>query len=381
MRCKLAWIAILLCTGCGGGSSKSAADASTDTGATTDAPTGQVFCDSVSQQGCGDGQKCTWVTIPSMDLGGELTCVPDGNVPLGGTCIQGTPGATTGYDNCAKGGLCSNGTCVELCGDTPGDTCPSDRICQIAPPVPVCVPACDPVKQLDPDYTDCPAGDGCYLRTFDGKALCLAVPAEAATQKQDDACYSPFGTAACADNGCAAGYQGLLAPDFQCSAFCAPANNYKTSHNQLIGIAPDVCSAAHMGKSGSECRFLQGIYFGDPIPPTYGTCTDVSAWGTCANYDPQGMVNTYNTAYTSAPGNATARAAAGHKALCQFCGLNATTCQGTIAPQCASAGCLDRTTQDGFDAMYLGPPGSAPARPIREMAVEQVRERAQAMAR
>jgi hypothetical protein len=348
-------------------------------GAIADAPTGQVFCDTVSQHGCAAGQKCTWVTIPSMQRGGEVTCVPDGSVPLGGACTEGTPGETTGYDNCAKGGLCSNGSCVELCGDSPGDTCPSERICNDAPPVPFCVPKCDPVTQLDPDYADCASGEGCYLRPFDGKAMCQPVPAAAATQKQDDVCYSPFGTAACAENGCAAGYQGLLPPDDQCSAYCAPANSYKGSRSQLIGIAPDVCTAAHMGKSGSECRFLQGIYFADPIPPTYGTCTDVSEWGTCADYDPQGMVDAYNTAYTGAAGNATAKAAAGHKALCQFCGLSATTCQGTIAPQCASTGCLDRTTQATFDAMYLGPPGSARASHIQAMALEQVRERAQAV--
>jgi hypothetical protein len=391
MRRNLTLMVIVLSTACGGGGKSTSdaqmvADSSKVTDAGTDAATG---CDPATQAGCDAHQKCTWVTISLMPAVGNAACVPDGTAPIGAPCTQGPPGEATGYDDCVKGGICLNGSCVSLCTNSPNDTCGTGLVCcapflecKAAAPVPVCVPACNPVTQTDPNYMDCPAGDGCYLDTWSGKASCQYVPAMAATQKQDDVCYSPFGPQACADNGCAGGYDGVLPLDpsgkFLCSAFCAPANNYKGSHPSLAGIPPHDCSAGRIGKGGTQCRFIQTIRVSDPISAAYGTCVDTSTWGTCSNFDPQGMVHAYNTAFTNTAGDQTAKAAAGKAAVCQFCGLDA-SCQGTYAPQCRGAGCIDRATEAVFDAMYLGPSGMMIARHIRAMAVQQLRERAHAV--
>ena len=64
---------------------------------------GGASCDVVMQTGCGAGEKCT-----------ADGCMPDGSVPLGGSCaVRG------GLDECAGGTYCSGGACTAF-GDAAG---------------------------------------------------------------------------------------------------------------------------------------------------------------------------------------------------------------------------------------------------------------------
>jgi hypothetical protein len=190
-----------------------------------------------------------------------------------------------------------------------------------------------------------------------GKGICDSVPAMAASQKQDAVCYTQFGPQTCAMNGCAPGYESFFldpsGTSFLCAAYCSPANSYKSAVTALAGNAPDDCSVERTGASGYQCRFIQDWYPDTPTPSGYGVCLDPAAWGDCAEYDPQGIVDVYNTAYANTAGNAAAKSAAASKAFCNYCGLDA-TCHGTLAPRCLNNGCIDQDTEAAFDAMLLG---------------------------
>ena len=105
-----------------------------------DAPDIVIECDCnvLTQTGCAVGQKCQWVfdqTTPTPL--GHITCVPDGTVPVAGSCTYGPivtpdPGSCVSgsYDTCAGGGQCWNGTCEAICdphGGAPG--CGSGQSC------------------------------------------------------------------------------------------------------------------------------------------------------------------------------------------------------------------------------------------------------------
>jgi len=359
---------IVVCA-CRGGQLGSDGGVSQDGASSGDAVFGS--CDTASQAGCAAGLKCTWV-----EALGRPGCVPDGTQPIGAACED----QPAGYDNCVKGGLCSGGTCAQLCASSPDDTCDATMVCNTEAnphPLPICVSTCNPDTQLSADYTDCPAGQGCYLDPFVGKPICDAVPAMAATRKQGAVCYSPYGPLVCAMNGCSAGYASFfLDPDnsFLCGAFCAPANSYIGAQTALLGIAPDDCSASRIGVSGTECRFIQHWYPDTPTPSAYGICIATASWGSCATFDPQGMVDAYNTAYTNATGDADAKAAAGNAAFCSYCGLDA-SCHGTLAARCTDNGCIDKATEASFGAMYLGQSGPEMARRIQALATPRARAR------
>jgi hypothetical protein len=327
-------------------------------GAIVVADAAPAFCDTGTQWGCGAGEKCTWV--PAL---GRPACTPDGSVGIGAACR-----ATAISDNCARGGYCADGTCVQLCVSSPMDSCSQFTVCDVVNPphpIPYCVPRCNPVLQLDPGYDECPAGSACYMDPFVGKALCVTADAAAADRGQDAVCYSSDPNV-CPMTGCAPGYESFLPPTslgFECGAFCTPSNSYKGSAGTPLGIAPDDCGAARIGTAGTECRFIQHWYPDSPIPSIYGVCLDTATWGDCVDFDPQGMVDAYNTVYAATPGDATTKADAAEAAFCAYCGLDS-SCHGTLAARCNNAGCIDLATQASFDAMY-GATGAMVARRIQ----------------
>ncbi|HEU5060990.1 MAG TPA: hypothetical protein VFU21_30880, partial [Kofleriaceae bacterium] len=79
-------------------------------------------CNPVTQEGCADGEKCSWLVVQEDPFLGRTDCVPDGTVAVGDACTEGTPGEETGFDNCAAGGLCLGEICRTICNIDP-DTC------------------------------------------------------------------------------------------------------------------------------------------------------------------------------------------------------------------------------------------------------------------
>src|SRR5688500_6936904 len=60
--------------------------------ASTVAPDGSPeasACNPVTQQGCAEGEKCSWIVAQvAPTFLGQTACVRDGNVPLGGACTD-----------------------------------------------------------------------------------------------------------------------------------------------------------------------------------------------------------------------------------------------------------------------------------------------------
>jgi hypothetical protein len=83
---------------------------------------GGESCNPITQQGCAEGERCTFVRFCVVPAGGQTDCVPDGTVEEGGACVAGIPGPDTGYDDCVRGAICVDGTCHSICAIEP-DTC------------------------------------------------------------------------------------------------------------------------------------------------------------------------------------------------------------------------------------------------------------------
>src|SRR5574338_400274 len=133
---KLALGALLigLLAACGGDDGKNGKIMPLDGGA--DAPS-TMTCNPLTQAGCAANEKCTWLIDATMpQYVGHVGCAPDGDVAVDGECTYGAASAT-GYDNCAKGSVCSQyrtpgnaGVCKQLCdqqGGTP--TCDASHVC------------------------------------------------------------------------------------------------------------------------------------------------------------------------------------------------------------------------------------------------------------
>lgn len=151
---------------CGGGDSNGKIklpDAST-----VDTPT---QCNPLTQAGCAAGEKCTWIIdVATADqYVGHLGCAPDGTAAVGDACTFGAAGAT-GYDDCAKGGVCSQygqpgqaGICKQVCDQQGGQpTCDDTHVCvtyadlfDVGENLPaaggVCDLACNPLDDNDFD--------------------------------------------------------------------------------------------------------------------------------------------------------------------------------------------------------------------------------------
>jgi hypothetical protein len=194
--------------GCGGGSGDDDddivfVDAGPDSGSDIDAG---GLCNAVSQTGCPDGQRCTFI-IDDVDSGsGHIGCADDGTQAIGDTCTRSEEVGVA--DDCAKGGYCYNGTCRDIC-TTLNDTCEGqcgDFVDGNGNPLPIewCLLACDPLAA--PGETGACAADneGCYLSNGDGVCLRYVnefLPGEACTYTNDCApggqCFGPAGAGTC----------------------------------------------------------------------------------------------------------------------------------------------------------------------------------------
>ena len=274
-------------------------------------------CNPVTNQGCDAGEKCSWLVVSEDPFLGRTDCVPDGTVAVGGECTEGTPGETTGYDDCAAKGLCLNGTCRAICTIDP-DTCGDGFACSSYTNtfsddpnenLGVCDPTCDPVAQDCEDTTQ-----GCYLQLFNGKATCAA-PAPGAEEITQGMVCDNDGSR-CYLNGCAIGYGGFLYNGMnmprKCTAFCSPVETYiddpdgggtGTAHpgSDANGAPPADCSATRIMATGHQCRFFQSYFvdmnfnYLDYISDTYGFCTPkTDIFGDCTKFSEEWFLKEYD---------------------------------------------------------------------------------------
>jgi hypothetical protein len=163
---RLGSIVVLLACGagsaCGGG-----AELQTDAGPDIN---GDLACDPVLQNGCGDGLRCTLI-VSDPDAGpGRPGCFAQGSLDVGQDCVS--PTVSGAADDCRAGSYCYVGKCHEMC-NVGGAGC-SDGTCIGFANLEfdLCLPNCDPLAQ---DCPDTPGGSpqGCYLTTTG--SVCAAI--------------------------------------------------------------------------------------------------------------------------------------------------------------------------------------------------------------
>jgi hypothetical protein len=294
---------------------------------------GSTLCSPLSQTGCQANEKCTWIvdaTVPQYV--GHIGCVPDGTALIGAACMYGAAGAT-GYDNCAKGGVCSAyetpmtaGVCKQICDDQGGNPmCDSTHACVTDPMLfstgatspqaaGACEPTCDPLADNDFDGSGSAfartgsacgsAENGCYGMPK------TSPPATAFTCMSDLNYTIPLrhrsectSATECADrdgtihiNSCNQGYEPLLNEStgnstIVCVALCAPLDCYMGScgsnDENRLGSAPHRCNSSDaVGSFGSdeECQYLWAHELGiqwlrSAYSDSVGICVDHAAYG------------------------------------------------------------------------------------------------------
>jgi hypothetical protein len=292
---------------------------------------GLSACSPLAQTGCGSGQKCAWFQVDSFNSIGGNGCAPVGARTAGQACVVGPDGATTGFDDCAKGLSCVAGECRTICDAATGTTCSAVQACSRyaghfddASGLGVCDPTCDPLTQarLTDGAAACGSPDpatptlGCYgVASSDARPtrfLCATVPAAAQGKTHRQPALGPAGGGAFL-NGCAPGYLPLLLDStgsftVVCIALCAPLPVYFGSTAGLGGQAPRTCAAAGATGADEECvywwmledaatevsTFSNGLgycfdhtryTYGDP-PAPFPSCTTLAATDADANGTP-----------------------------------------------------------------------------------------------
>ncbi|HKE20334.1 MAG TPA: hypothetical protein VKB80_35915 [Kofleriaceae bacterium] len=309
-------------------------------------------CNPVTQEGCGENEKCAQLIISADPFLARTDCVPNGTAAVGEACDVGDPGEETGFDNCASsadlGGQCINGICRQIC-TSPADTCGDAFSCTFfenlyddleEQQVGVCNQVCNPVTQ------DCVIeGEACYLdpRDAEGEATCVGLVDQAMGLVQDMECYGPD-DATCYLNGCDAGYHPVIIDipptggKSLCTAYCQPVDTYLvdpdgtfdptdpmddhvvvdggnvTGFDDADPKTPAVdCSADRIGVIDHQCRFFQPIGDGAGgdlgyIPAEYGFCLDsgpdananTEFYGDCARTSYERQFKAFDEGYPDA---------------------------------------------------------------------------------
>jgi hypothetical protein len=219
-------------------------------------------CEPLTGAGCTAGdEKCSILVESEDPYSTEVTCVPSGNVQVGGLCGFGEPGPL-GYDNCKPGGFCLDGLCARICalaGAGAGADCGADEACIAHGGVfegldlGLCTGLCDPL-----DAASCAPEQGCYLGLGTGQSTCHEAGGLGLGQvcAYIDACAPGLGCV-------------LLDGDGQrtlCTALCDPATAMTASGQtcaQVLGVGEPACVAINR-------------FYGDTpdVPDGIGMCLD-----------------------------------------------------------------------------------------------------------
>lgn len=181
----------------------------------------ETLCCDVEAQSCVEGERCQLVMFYGSVA--STMCIPvTGNVGEGERCERTAPNAV-GYDDCAKGLLCSfHGSpsaaerrCLPLCTDS--SQCAGGESCIFvlsAPPTGDCTPTCSPFAAVGA-AGDCPAGTACRFSPAlaGGRLASSTYCAPEGTNLEGYGCAGP--------TDCA---RGLTCHDGLCAPFCDAAN-------------------------------------------------------------------------------------------------------------------------------------------------------------
>ncbi len=274
-------------------------------------------CNVFTQTGCFAGQKCTWILDSA--LYGEVGCAADGSGGAGQPCTFG-PDGSHGFDNCAKGEVCSGGTCKPICDLDNGTSCGAAYDCVVDPGsafhvlggifiAGVCTPHCDPLDDNDAlgsgtrSGSSCGSNEGCY--GFPGTTptyLCRAELNPTLVHRSQCTVADGCATAQVLVNGCAQGYIPLFddetgSSSLVCMAYCRPADCWlgNCPDNALRGALPHDCSTASArgtfelasagGSNGEQCVYswvfevdALGNYTPSPTGDSIGFCIDHSKY-------------------------------------------------------------------------------------------------------
>jgi hypothetical protein len=215
-------------------------------------------CDPLTHAGCAVAEKCSILVESENPYVATVTCVPSGNIPVGGRCGFGEPGPQ-GADDCLPGGFCLDGLCTPICALTGAGCADADQACIAHGGVfedhdlGLCTRLCDPLAAAS-----CGAEEGCYLGLAAGQATCHG----AGSLGQGDVCTY---IDACAPGlGCV-----LLGADAQrtvCTAFCDPAT--------AVTASGQTCAEA-IGVGEPPCVAINRFYGDTPdVPDDIGMCID-----------------------------------------------------------------------------------------------------------
>lgn len=252
----------------------------TDTGGAVDAATvdAATVCDPLTHAGCNADQRCTWVAL--SDTAGELRCVPDGTVAEGAACTVG-PNGPGGYDDCARGLVCTSGLCRTACALAGTSGCRATEAC--LPFIGVfepdtygaCVETCDPISQERPDGSSCGTGRGCYVIFGPTETLMVCAPVGTVAIGADI-------TGTTFANSCVPGAVPTPRPTGTgnyCTAFCTPVETSTAATGSPGGVAPHSCG--DVGQASSECLFAW-LRSPNPTPDPrldhFGYCFDRAGW-------------------------------------------------------------------------------------------------------
>jgi hypothetical protein len=267
-----------------------------------------LVCNLLTQTGCVAGDKCTWIR-GSEECGDHVGCAPAGPVAVGGSCTWGADGATTGYDDCAQGAICSaepdasTGTCERMC--SPWDAtlpCPSGSACAVRAGLfsdepnetllaGICEPTCNPLVQTrDSDGAPaCGSPDpahptlGCFATFTSGPAVFTCGPAGTLGHRDPGP-----------GSGCLPGTNPYIresgTPEvIVCLAFCAPLTVNNTQPPEARdGAEPYSCPEMPRGTgvvgpvaradgADERCQHLwvwEGAAPPSPAGNAYGICMD-----------------------------------------------------------------------------------------------------------
>ena len=250
-------------------------DAGLDAGVVDAGPGDAGYCDPTPADGggtgCATGQRCTWITLDATPTG-RTSCLPNGTIAAGGACSPGTPGLTTGFDNCVSGQVCINSICTRTCRVADLTSCGADDSCSAysglfanepnRPQTGACVTGCNPLTQQVSGGASCGTGKGCYVLA--GPDSTVAVCANAGTVAHNQ----PINGTAFA-NSCVPGAMPRKifgSSQLECGGLCRPAEVTSTMNPvDEGGVSPDSCqtrwraSAPSNATTGESCRYYWAL--------------------------------------------------------------------------------------------------------------------------
>jgi hypothetical protein len=194
-------------------------------------------------------------------------------VPLGGACTTGTPGESSGYDDCAAGLYCVQNVCHDICGfdGSVEAACAAGYNCtryantfangDDDPIAGICNPGCDPLTQTKIGTSppqSCGAGNGCYLVSSPTDTVAVCARAGVVMHDRDI-------TGSVYANSCVPGAQSRrknqISQTIQCGGLC-----------NVTDVSMGVNTAAEDGEataSTTDIDTCQGTW--GAAPPSDGT--------------------------------------------------------------------------------------------------------------